>query len=159
MSTTPWHNTLSTQRWSLAGLSTHRWSILVLSTQQQLLGLFYHTKVGILPLFRQGPLHLIFIQLLHNSTFITDYPGRPREHGGHPQLLEYILSSGSFWTITMGPKLSCPTESVTTNKYQFSPVPGARVVLSVMSSSAVDGVVEVVASANLVLQQVVSIHG
>ena len=46
-----------------------------------------------------------------------------------------------------GPKLSCPTEPVATDKYQFSsPILGGRVMHSVMSSSAVDRVVEVVAS-------------
>ena len=50
----------------------------------------------------------------------------------------------SLW----GPKLSCPTESVATNNYRFSPpILGSGVTHSVMSSSAVDGVVEVVASA------------
>ena len=67
-----------------------------------------------------------------------------------------------------GPKLSCPTESVATNKYQFSPpIPGGRVTHSVMFSSAVDEVVEVVASAkfcpstgglNMQLNKVVRCH-
>ena len=61
----------------------------------------------------------------------------------------------SFWNIfsaldplgplPWGPKLSCPTELVTTNKCWFSPsVLGGKVVHLVMSSSAVDRVVEVV---------------
>ena len=72
------------------------------------LGSFCYPKVGILPLFRQGPLHLIFIQLLHDSTFVTVYPGRPRECGDHPQLPECILSSGSFGSIFMGSQVELP---------------------------------------------------
>ena len=124
--------------------------------------------MGILPLFRQGPLHFIFTQLLYDSAFITVYPGRPGNVAtilGFQNVLSALEPLGaSPW----GPKLSYPTESVATNKYQFSPpIPGGRAMHSVMSSSAVDGGVEVVASAkfcpstgglNMLLSKVVWCH-
>ena len=61
-----------------------------------------------MPLFRQGPSCLLFIQLLYNSAFITDCLGRPREGGSHPRVLECILSSGSFGTIAMGSQAELP---------------------------------------------------
>ena len=61
-----------------------------------------------MPLFRQGLSHLLFIQLLYSGAFITDCLGRPSEGGGHPQVLECILSSTSFRTITMGSQAELP---------------------------------------------------
>ena len=147
MSTAPQHKTLSAQRWSLTGLSTHRQSILVLSAQQR----YWDLSAA----QRQVPCHssdkVHYISYSSNSFMTT------------PSQLFALVDPGdvvsilSFWNIfsaldplgtsLWGPKLSCPTESVATNKYWFSPpILGGRVMHSVMSSSAVDRVVEVVAS-------------
>ena len=107
-STAPQCKTLSAQWQSLAGLSAHRSLFWFYSTQQWYWDLFCCPKAGILLLFRQGPLHLIFNQLIHDSTFVTVYPGRPRQHGNHPQLLGYTLSSGSFGSISMGSQVELP---------------------------------------------------
>ena len=103
MSTAPWHNTPSTQRQSLAGLSAHRQSILVLSTQQHYWD--HSTTQRQVSCHSSDKAHYI---LYSSNSFVTDYPGRPREHGNHPQLPEYILSSGSFGTIAMGSQVELP---------------------------------------------------
>ena len=111
----------------------------------------YHPKVVIQILLRQGLLHLSLIQLLHSGASITDYPGRCREGGSHPLVLECVfimwISCGSFGLSPLGPKSSCPTGAVMTSRYQFSlSVPDGGVVHLVMSSSAMREVVWVVIS-------------
>ena len=147
VSTTLWHNTPATQRWSLAGLSAHRQSILVLSTQQWYWD--HSTTQSRVSCYSSDKVHHIFypsnsfIRVPSSLIALVD-PGNVAAILSFQNVFSALDPTGpSLW----GPKLSCPTEAVTTNKYQFSSsVLGSGVVHSVMSSSAVDRVVEVVTS-------------
>ena len=76
------------------------------------IGLPYHPKTVIWLLLRWGLLCPSVIQLLHSGASITDCPGRSREGGSHPWVLEHVfimwISCGSLAVIAIGSQVKLP---------------------------------------------------